>query len=54
MLYSCGFGADGQTGRSHYGNEAVVGRVGGDVEGVVITKVACRADCALALSGDEE
>lgn len=51
-LYSCGFGADGQTGRGHYGNEAVVGRVEGDLESVTVTKVACRADCVLALSAD--
>lgn len=49
-VYSCGWGADGQTGRGHYNNEAAVGPVIGDIAGEKIVKVSCRADCALALN----
>ncbi|XP_068227515.1 RCC1-like G exchanging factor-like protein [Palaemon carinicauda] len=54
VIYSCGWGADGQTGRGHYNNEPRVGPVVGDVEGENIVKVSCRADCALALSDKGE
>ncbi|XP_045131422.1 RCC1-like G exchanging factor-like protein isoform X2 [Portunus trituberculatus] len=49
-VYSCGWGADGQTGRGHYNNEPAVGAVIGDIVGEKIVKVSCRADCALALN----
>lgn len=51
MVYSCGWGADGQTGRGHYDNEPRVGPVIGDIEGEKVVKVSCRADCVLALNG---
>lgn len=51
-VYSCGWGADGQTGRGHYNNEPTVGQVVGDLEGEKIVKVSCRADCALAINGE--
>ncbi|KAK7084561.1 Williams-Beuren syndrome chromosome region 16 protein [Halocaridina rubra] len=50
VVYSCGWGADGQTGRGHYNNEPRVGPVVGDIVGENIVKVSCRADCALALN----
>lgn len=53
-VYSCGWGADGQTGRGHYNNEPKVGRVGGDILDEKIVKVSCRADCALALNDKGE
>ncbi|XP_045609753.1 RCC1-like G exchanging factor-like protein [Procambarus clarkii] len=54
VVYSCGWGADGQTGRGHYNNEPNVGPVMGDVVGEKIVKISCRADCALALSDKGE
>uniref|UniRef100_A0A2P2HZK5 Williams-Beuren syndrome chromosomal region 16 protein homolog n=1 Tax=Hirondellea gigas TaxID=1518452 RepID=A0A2P2HZK5_9CRUS len=53
-VYSCGWGADGQTGRGHYNNEPTLGRLAGDLQGVNIKKVSCRADCAIALSDKGE
>lgn len=50
IVYSCGWGADGQTGRGHYNNEPDVGPVVGDIVGEKIVKVSCKADCPLALS----
>ena len=50
-VYSCGWGADGQTGLSHYNNTGSVGQCKGDIEGSTITKVSCSADCVLALDG---
>ena len=49
-VYSCGWGADGQTGLGHYQNTGEPTRVRGDVEGEVVVKVACAADCVLALT----
>ncbi|KAK4297550.1 hypothetical protein Pmani_030041 [Petrolisthes manimaculis] len=49
-VYSCGWGADGQTGRGHYNNEPSVGPVVGDIVGEKIIKVSCRADCVLAIN----
>lgn len=51
VVYSCGWGADGQTGRGHYDNEPHVGPVIGDIEGEKVVKVSCRADCVLAVNG---
>jgi len=51
-LYSCGWGADGQTGLGHYNNTDRVSRCVGDIQGVKIVKVSCAADCVLALSGN--
>ncbi|KAJ8898248.1 hypothetical protein PR048_003608 [Dryococelus australis] len=50
QVYSCGWGADGQTGLGHYDNEWRPSCVTGDVQGEKVVKVACAADCVLALS----
>ncbi|XP_053983627.1 RCC1-like G exchanging factor-like protein [Hylaeus volcanicus] len=49
-VYTFGWGADGQTGLAHYRNEYKPSLVKGDLAGQYITKVACVADCVLALS----
>lgn len=48
-VYTFGWGADGQTGLAHYRNEHQPSLV--DLGGERITKIACVADCVLALSG---
>lgn len=50
-VYTCGWGADGQTGLAHYQNEYRPSLVKGDLAGQRIIKVACAVDCVLALSG---
>ncbi|XP_078673987.1 RCC1-like G exchanging factor-like protein [Branchiostoma floridae x Branchiostoma belcheri] len=49
-VYSCGWGADGQTGLGHYKTEHQPTRLLGDIEGEKITQVATFADCCLAVS----
>jgi len=49
-LWSCGWGADGQTGLGHYNNQGEISEVLGDISGENIVKVACAGDCVLALS----
>nr|CAD7418696.1 unnamed protein product [Timema cristinae] len=49
-VFAFGWGADGQTGLGHFGTEWRPSRVVGDVHGENIVKVACTADCVLALS----
>ncbi|XP_011170411.1 RCC1-like G exchanging factor-like protein [Solenopsis invicta] len=49
-VYTFGWGADGQTGLAHYQNEHRPSLVKGDLAGQRIVKVACAADCVLALS----
>nr|XP_031849280.1 RCC1-like G exchanging factor-like protein [Nomia melanderi] len=49
-VYTFGWGADGQTGLAHYQNEYRPTLVKGDLAGQHIIKVACVADCVLALS----
>ncbi|XP_076290972.1 RCC1-like G exchanging factor-like protein [Lasioglossum baleicum] len=49
-VYTFGWGADGQTGLAHYQNEYRPTLVKGDLAGQHIIKVACIADCVLALS----
>lgn len=53
-IYSCGWGADGQTGQGHYQNEWRTSRVRGDIDGEKIVQVSCAADCILALSDKGE
>lgn len=53
-VYTFGWGADGQTGLAHYRNEHRPSLVKGDLAGQYIIKVACIADCVLALSGMHE
>ncbi|EZA47607.1 Williams-Beuren syndrome chromosomal region 16 protein-like protein, partial [Ooceraea biroi] len=49
-VYTFGWGADGQTGLAHYRNEHRPSLVKGDLAGQRVIKVACVADCVLALS----
>ncbi|CAD1473829.1 unnamed protein product, partial [Heterotrigona itama] len=49
-VYTFGWGADGQTGLAHYRNEYRPSLVKGDLAGQHIIKIACVADCVLALS----
>lgn len=53
-VYSCGWGADGQTGQGHYQNSAEFTRVKGDIESEKIVKLACRSDFVLALNDKGE
>ena len=53
-MYSCGWGADGQTGLGHYNNEAKPSRISGDIDKEHIIKVSCAADCVLALNDKGE
>ena len=46
--------SDGQTGLGHYANTEQPSRVGGDVMEERVVKVACSADCVLALSDKGE
>lgn len=50
-VFSCGWGADGQTGLGHYKSVSQWGNVEGDIKNEKIVKVACKYDCALALNG---
>ena len=54
QLYSCGWGADGQTGLGHYDNESCPKQILGDVTSENIIKVSSAADCVLALSDKGE
>ncbi|XP_018573129.1 RCC1-like G exchanging factor-like protein isoform X2 [Anoplophora glabripennis] len=49
-VYSCGWGADGQTGLNHFDNVEQFTRVKGDIENEKIVKLACKADFTLALN----
>jgi len=53
-VLSCGWGADGQTGRGDFNASWQPRPVVGDVEGEVIVQVVGAADCALALSASGE
>lgn len=53
-VYSCGWGADGQTGLGHYNNTYEPRLVEGDIKNEKIVKVACTADCVLALNDKGE
>ncbi|XP_005108817.1 RCC1-like G exchanging factor-like protein [Aplysia californica] len=50
QLWSCGLGADGQTGVGHYNITARPQLVRGDVEGETIVSVSAKGDCTLAVS----
>lgn len=50
-VFSCGWGADGQTGLGHYKSVDQWSNVEGDIKNEKIVKVACKYDCALALNG---
>ncbi|MEE6469821.1 hypothetical protein FKM82_008786 [Ascaphus truei] len=49
-VYSCGWGADGQTGLGHYNICSVPTKLSGDLAGVNISQVATYGDCCLAVS----
>lgn len=51
-LFSCGWGADGQTGLGHYNSTETPSLVGGDILGENIVKVTSTVDCVLALNGE--
>ncbi|XP_075051100.1 RCC1-like G exchanging factor-like protein [Mixophyes fleayi] len=49
-VYSCGWGADGQTGLGHYNISSVPTKLSGDLAGVNVVQVATYGDCCLAVS----
>ncbi|XP_036136438.1 RCC1-like G exchanging factor-like protein isoform X5 [Molossus molossus] len=51
-VYSCGWGADGQTGLGHYNITSTPTKLGGDLAGVNIVQTATYGDCCLAVSAD--
>ncbi|XP_012382723.1 RCC1-like G exchanging factor-like protein isoform X2 [Dasypus novemcinctus] len=51
-VYSCGWGADGQTGLGHYNITSSPTKLGGDLAGVTVVQVATCGDCCLAVSAD--
>lgn len=51
-VFSCGWSADGQTGRGVYHNLESFGRVQGDLKSEKVIKLSCKADCVLALTGN--
>ncbi|KAL8198865.1 UNVERIFIED_CONTAM: RCC1-like G exchanging factor-like protein [Gekko kuhli] len=53
-VYSCGWGADGQTGLGHHDSVSAPTKLGGDIAGVPIVQVATYGDCCLAVSADGE
>ncbi|XP_047530126.1 RCC1-like G exchanging factor-like protein [Vanessa atalanta] len=53
-VYSCGWGADGQTGLGTYENQGFPAAVKGDITSEKIVKVASTADCVLALNDKGE
>ena len=50
-VFSCGWGADGQTGLGHYDSCDRPSLVSGDISGEKIVKVTGSVDCVLALNG---
>lgn len=53
-VYSCGWGADGQTGRGNYITSGQIEQVKGDIAEEKIVKLACSSDCVLALNDKGE
>ncbi|KAL4218003.1 Williams-Beuren syndrome chromosome region 16 protein [Mactra antiquata] len=49
-VYSCGLGADGQTGLETFQSVGVPRKLKGDIDGVKIVNLASTADCVLAVS----
>ncbi|PIK40603.1 putative Williams-Beuren syndrome chromosomal region 16 protein-like [Apostichopus japonicus] len=49
-VYSCGWGADGQTGLGHYDTCSTPTKVEGDLKGEAISEVVAFSDCCLAVS----
>lgn len=50
-VYSCGWGADGQTGLEHFNNCSEFTKVNGDIQNEKIIKLSSRSDFVLALNG---
>ncbi|XP_037814790.1 RCC1-like G exchanging factor-like protein [Lucilia sericata] len=53
-VYTCGWGADGQTGQGHYETSGRVSQALGDISKEHIVKLACSSDCVLALNDKGE
>lgn len=53
-VYSCGWGADGQTGRGHYNSTSEIGLIAGDISNEKIIKLSSLGDCVLALNDKGE
>lgn len=53
-VYTCGWGADGQTGLGHYNNQYQPELVQGDIKGEKIVRVSSVGDCVLALNDKGE
>lgn len=51
-VFSCGWGADGQTGLGHFNSTGEWTQVLGDIEDEKIVKLACKFDCVFALNGN--
>ena len=51
-VYCCGWGADGQLGGGSFDSHWQPQQALGDLQGERIVKVACSADCVLAVSGE--
>lgn len=51
-VFSCGWGADGQTGLGHFNSTGEWTQVLGDIENEKIVKLACKFDCVFALNGN--
>ncbi|XP_018319637.1 RCC1-like G exchanging factor-like protein [Agrilus planipennis] len=54
QVYSCGWGADGQTGLGHFNSESRFTRVLGDIANENIVKVSGRSDFVLAINDKGE
>ncbi|CAG9855374.1 unnamed protein product [Phyllotreta striolata] len=53
-VYSCGWGADGQTGLEHYKNCSEFTKVNGDISSEKIVKVSSKSDFVMALNDKGE
>lgn len=53
-VYSCGWGADGQTGLGHYNNQHNPEIIEGDIKNEKIVKLSSAGDCVLALNDKGE
>ncbi|XP_073336032.1 RCC1-like G exchanging factor-like protein isoform X2 [Pagrus major] len=51
-VFSCGWGADGQTGLGHHRVSSSLEEVGGDLCGVEVKQISTYGDCSLAVSSD--
>ncbi|KAK5616304.1 RCC1-like G exchanging factor-like protein [Crenichthys baileyi] len=51
-VFSCGWGADGQTGLGHHSISSCPVEVGGDLAGVEVQQISTYGDCSLAVSRD--